>query len=111
MRRTPSPSLRPAIAVRLGWATVLALGTARPGGARPVVAWVARVLAARHLAEAAALARNTSARPPAWTVWVDALHAASMVAVAAVSRPLRRPALVSAAGATAISATSEFKRR
>ncbi len=59
---------------------------------------VIRILGARHLAQFAAAQRgHRLLGGPA----LDALHAASMLGLAAVSRRYRRSALVSAAGATA----------
>jgi hypothetical protein len=65
-----------------------------------------RVLGARDLGQAALAA---SAPPPVLLrlgAGVDALHAASMVALAAVSHDYRRPAVTSAAIATAWTAAS-----
>lgn len=100
------------IAVRLVWVVVLGLTAGRPGrpDTTPVVAWTARVLAVRHLIESALLARRGDRQPPRWAVTVDALHGLSMVAVAMVSRPLRPPALCSAAAAAAISSVSGLER-
>jgi hypothetical protein len=105
--------VEPAVAVRLMWAVSLLLTAGRPGRSdRPrEVRWTARTLALRHLAESAALLRRRPARLPAWTVWIDAIHGSSMVAAAVVSRPLRRPALLSATAAYGISAASELERR
>ena len=75
-----------------------ALGLA-PGDRRARV--LLRLLGARDLGQAVLAA---GAPPPALLrlgAGVDALHAASMVALAAVSRDYRRPALTSAAIATA----------
>jgi hypothetical protein len=106
--------VQPAIAVRLIWAVSLLLTAGRPGRSThpPEVRWTARALALRHLTESAALVRRRRpARLPAWTVWIDAIHASSMVATAVVSRSLRRPALVSATAAAGISAVSALERR
>ncbi len=105
--------MAPAIAVRLAWLTALVSTAGRPGGSGgpPPVRWTARALALRHLVESATLIRRRYRRPPVWSVWVDALHCASMVAVAATSRRLRVPALISAAAASAISAVSALARR
>jgi hypothetical protein len=65
-----------------------------------------RVLGARDLGQAVLAA---TAPPPVLLrlgAGVDALHAASMYALAAVSRDYRRPALTSAAIATAWTAAS-----
>jgi hypothetical protein len=102
--------VKPAIAVRLVWAVSLLLTGGRSDSRREV-RWTARALAFRHLAESAVLARRRSGGLPAWTVWVDATHGASMVATAVVSRSLRRPAVISATAAFGISGVSELERR
>jgi hypothetical protein len=61
-----------------------------------------RALAARNLATAAVLATGPSRRVRRVVVAIDCAHAASMVALAAVSSGYRRPALVSAAVTTAL---------
>jgi hypothetical protein len=63
------------------------------------------VLAGRHLAESVVLARHSTSRTRAAIAVVDALHAASMVALAVVRREERRPALVSAAITTGLMVT------
>jgi hypothetical protein len=60
--------------------------------------------------ESGLLLREPEGPPPAWAITVDLVHAASMLAVAAVSRDLRRDALRSAAVATALSALSGLQR-
>ena len=105
--------MKPAIAVRLIWAISLLLTAGRPGRSdrSREVSWTARALALRHLTESAALVRRGTSRLPAWTVWVDATHGASMVAAAVVSRKVRRPALLSATAAFGISGVSALERR
>jgi hypothetical protein len=107
--------VKPALTVRLIWAISLLLTAGRPGRSdrSREVSWTARALALRHLAESAILVRRRTetARLPAWTVWIDATHGASMVAAAVVSPKVRRPALVSATAAFGISAVSELERR
>jgi hypothetical protein len=71
---------------------------ARLGSGEPRAASIAaRALAARHLAEAFTLARHGTTRTRRAIAVVDGLHAVSMVALAAVRRDERRPALLSAA--------------
>jgi hypothetical protein len=82
---------------------IAALGVPQPPPVGLVTA--ARVLGVRHLLQAAILERRLGHRPgssarPAGAV--DLLHAASMLALAAVDPPRRRPALVSATVATAL---------
>jgi hypothetical protein len=83
-------------------APTAALRVGGSGDADPRSVAVARVLGARHLLQAVI----TAARPTRGTrrlgVAVDAAHGASMLALAAVSRPHRRAALCSAATATAL---------
>jgi hypothetical protein len=61
-----------------------------------------RVLGARHVLEAAVMAAEHERRPPRWMIGVDAAHAASMLALAALSPRLRRDALASAASASVL---------
>jgi hypothetical protein len=63
---------------------------------------VARVLGARHLAQAAITALNPGPEVVALGVIVDLLHAASMFAFAAVVPDLRQAELVDALAATAL---------
>jgi hypothetical protein len=69
------------------------------------VSIAARVLGARHLAEAVVLARSGTTRVRATVAVVDAMHAASMVALAAVRPDQRPPALASAALTTGLLAS------
>ena len=63
------------------------------GGRHPVL----RVLGARHVVQAALLLRRPTSAVVAGSVAVDALHAASDLALAAVRVDRRRPALRDAA--------------
>jgi hypothetical protein len=112
--RIPPPTLRtpaataPAAAgralqlARVGYGTALVLApgvviflaTGRPPGRR--TRWVARLLGARHLAQAALTA--VAPLPEVFTMGAqaDALHAASMVLLATVDRPARQAALTDA---------------
>ena len=104
---------RPAIRLISGGQAVIGVGlAARPDAATALLgirdrhappAWLVRVLGARMVVQAGVqLVRPTPAI--AWTgVTVDATHAASMVAVAALSRRYRRGALASGAMAAASS--------
>ena len=100
---------------RLLWAGTELLCAERPGASRsqsldPLVKSGARLLAGRHLIETVVLATRQGARPPRLMIAVDALHAASMFAVAAASRRLRRAALVSAIVSSALAASSAAER-
>ena len=64
----------------------------------------ARILGARHLAEALILHRDP--RLQRWVRAVDGTHALSMLVLAAASPRLRRDALLSAASASALVALS-----
>jgi hypothetical protein len=66
------------------------------------------LLGARHVVEAAAMAGD--AEPPVWSIVVDSAHAASMAALAVASPGLRRDALISGAGASALAAASAYER-
>ena len=109
-RRRPAvaaPQRGPAVAtalqlVRAGYGAALLL---MPGPAiglatgRPPSPWtrrIARVLGARHLAQAALTAAAPSSAVFAAGSQVDTVHAASMFLLAAVSRSGRRPALTDA---------------
>ncbi len=70
------------------------------GDLDPLVPPVVRALGARHLVQSAVTGVDPSGTVLRWGAGVDVLHAASMVALAAVSPRHRRPALVSAASAT-----------
>jgi hypothetical protein len=77
-----------------------------PGYARAGV----RILGARQLVEGAVLARHARRPPPEWSIAVDALHALSMVALAALRPGLRPAAVRSAASALALTALSGYER-
>jgi hypothetical protein len=114
--RARSPTARTALtAARIAWGTVLLLSPDRvlakcpdpvPGYARAGV----RVLGARQLVEGAVLARHPRDPPPEWSVAVDALHAFSMLGLAAVRPRLRPAALRSAASALTLAALSAYER-
>jgi hypothetical protein len=88
---------------RAGWAGVLLVVpevVLRAGGPGPVPAaavTVARVLAARHLLQAAASALTPTGPVAGLGAVVDTLHAGSCVALAAMSPRWRRAALLDAA--------------
>ena len=84
----------------------------RAGGGRdtPAVRLAVRILGARHLAEAAVLARAHGGRPLRRIVDIDLIHAASMFGLAAISPAMRRDALLSAASACALVALSVVER-
>lgn len=69
---------------------------------------VTRVLGARHLSQAVVSAPAPNATVLALGVEVDLLHSASMIALAAADRRLRRPALTSAAVAAGFAAAGMF---
>ncbi len=102
---------RPAVTVlavvRAGWGLALLIAPAAvtstvhhaPPGTRTRV--VARVLGARHLAQAAVTAVRPTREVLRGGAVVDVLHASSMVALAVVSGPYRRAGLTDAAGGSA----------
>jgi hypothetical protein len=101
--------VRGAALVRAGAGLAELAGPDRPPFAalweRPVddrMRLAARALAARNLATTAILAFGPSRRVRTLVATVDGVHAASMVALALASESYRRPALVSAAMATAL---------
>lgn len=77
--------------------------------ASPAQVWVARLLGARRLVEVAALSARPQLRDP--VRWIDLLHAASMVGLAATSRAQRRPALASTAAAVALALSASAHAR
>jgi len=84
------------------WAAALtAFARRHPSAGSPprrrVVRLTCCALAARQVAEIVASLRATDRQPSHWAVLADALHAASMLPVAALDASLRRPALQSAA--------------
>jgi hypothetical protein len=114
--RPRSPAARTALtAARIAWGTALLVSPDRflakcpdpvPGYARVGV----RVLGARQLVEGAVLARHARRPPPEWSIAVDALHALSMLALAAARPGLRPAAVRSAASALALTALSAYER-
>jgi len=81
-----------------------------PDPAPGYVRAIARVLGARQLVEGAVLAHHSRRPPPEWSIAVDALHALSMVALAAVRPDVRSDALRSAASALTLAALSAYER-
>ena len=71
--------------------TVIGLCTGRPASARARA--VARLLGARHLAQAAVTARTPTRAVVSTGAQADLAHAASMLAIGAANRPLRRAPL------------------
>jgi hypothetical protein len=114
--RPRSPAARTALAAaRIAWGTVLLISPNRvlekcpgplPGYARSGV----RVLGARQLIEGAVLARHPRDPPPEWSVAVDAIHALSMLGLAALQPQLRPAALRSTAAAMTLAALSAYER-
>ncbi len=97
--------------IRGAWGAVLFLDPGLPlraGGGLDTrgLRQVTRLLGARHLIETVVLARAHDARPGRWIARIDALHALSMLALAALSPRLRRDALLSATSASALVALS-----
>jgi hypothetical protein len=80
----------------------LLLGLGVPPDGATLVA--ARVLGARHLAQAAALRRRRDRAAVGLGATTDVLHGASMLALARLSRPHRRAALASAIAAGTLAA-------
>ena len=111
-----SPTARTALtAARIAWGTVLLLSPQRmlskcpepvPGYARTGV----RILGARQLIEGAVLARHPRNPPPEWSIAVDALHALSMLGLAALQPGLRPAALRSSAAALSLAMLSVYER-
>ncbi|MEU3254862.1 hypothetical protein [Streptomyces sp. NPDC006997] len=97
-------------AARVGWGTALVLfprALLRRCPATPkdgTGAAVARVLGVRHLLQAAVTARGTL--PPAWAAVPDAVHAASMAALALRGDRWRAAALTDLCVASAFAAAS-----
>jgi hypothetical protein len=97
--------------VRGGWGGVLLLDPGLPlrlGGGEDSrgVREATRILGARHVIEAVVLSRDNNARARRWITGIDAVHALSMLGLAALSPRLRRDALLSAGSATALAALS-----
>ncbi len=100
---------------RIVWGAVLLASPGRvlAGCPDPVPEYAhvaVRVLGARQLVEGAVLARHPCRPPPEWSIGVDALHALSMLALAAARPGLRPAALRSAAGALTLTALSAYER-
>jgi hypothetical protein len=87
-----------------------AVADAAAGGVPPGPGWV-RLLGARYLVQGAAQASLPRAELLELSVVVDALHAASMVGLAALRAEYRRPALISAAVATGSAAVTWAQAR
>jgi hypothetical protein len=99
------------IVIRGAWGAVLFFAPGLPlqeGGGLDtrVVRRVVRILGARHLIEAVVLARAHDGRPRRWIARIDAVHALSMLGLAAVNPVLRRDATLSAASAGVLVALS-----
>jgi hypothetical protein len=109
--RSPTMSVQ---VVRALWGGALLLAPrpllARLGLPSSRVLDVTRILGARHLAEVLILSRHPRRVPPRWPVLLDGLHAASMLAVAALSPQLRRDAMVSASAAALLASWTEAER-
>ncbi len=84
----------------------------RTGSQHPAAALgvAARVLGARHVSEAGLLARSPHRPPPRWPIAIDALHAASMLGLAAASPRLRGNALASATIAFCLAGLAAWER-
>ena len=100
---------------RIAWGALLLALPQRvlPEGPDPAPAYVlgaVRVLGVRHLLEGAVLVRHARRAPPRWSIAVDALHALSMIALAAARPALRRDALGSAASALTLATLSAYER-
>jgi hypothetical protein len=118
---TPVELSRPSAAewsrrVRGAWGTLLlafprALLALGGGDRSPPVVIAVRVLGARHLTESLLMAARHEERPPNWMIEVDAVHAASMLVLAARSPRLRRDALASAGTAVLLIGLSFGERR
>jgi hypothetical protein len=97
----------PALHGLLGGVLLVAPGPLLRGVGGPsdkVTRVVARVLGARHLAQAVALRRRHDRTAVGVGATTDVLHSASMLALASVSRPHRRVALASSIVAAALAA-------
>ena len=100
---------------RMAWGALLMVSPQRmlaqdPDPAPGYVRLGVRVLGARQLVEGAVLARRAGLPPPKWSIAVDALHALSMLALAATKPRLRPAALRSAASALSLAALSAYER-
>ena len=81
------------------------------GAADPRAEVVARVLGARHVAQALALAGRPGPGRLVLSGGVDMLHAASMIALGAADRPRRRIALTDGFLAAVFAADGWFRAR
>ena len=101
----------PSLLLRAAWALALLAAPDRvlhavdapvtPSGRR-----VVRILGARHLGQAAALALRPGARTRRWSRRIDEAHGASMVMLAASSPSYRRAGLTSSALAATLVASA-----
>jgi hypothetical protein len=102
-RRTGSRQVRATAVTRAGWAGVLlvvpevVLRAGGPASVPTAAVAVARVLAARHLVQAAASALAPIGSVAGLGAVVDTLHTGTCVALAAMSPRWRRAALLDAA--------------
>ncbi len=109
---TTAGRLRLLSAVRAGWggvllfAPVVARRIGGPGFAPPHSIAIARVLGARHLAQAAVTALAPTPAVAALGAVTDALHASGNLVAAGVSPRWRRAATIDAAIAAAFAAAS-----
>lgn len=103
MVTTSKRTFRPVEILRAGWGAAMLVAPGRVltavhrGPADPVDIAVARVLGARHLAQAAATVARPGAAVLAVGVYADLAHAASMVGLAAADRRRRRAGITDAA--------------
>jgi hypothetical protein len=88
-----------------------ALGGPALGADEPGSVPIARLLGVRHLAEAAVLFRRADRRLLLAGAGVDCLHAASMLALAAISPSRRRLAVAGAASAGVFAAAGLLAAR
>lgn len=103
------------LVIRAVWGAGLLLAPDRMlglvGDRSPEVERLTRLLGARHVAEAATLVATRGTRPPPrWPVAMDAVHALSMLALAAIAPRHRRAALTSAGIAAGLVAWAELER-
>jgi hypothetical protein len=106
--RVPAPPVTALIVVRaIAGATLLVfprrvLGVLPGHRSDPPIRTAARVIGARDLGEAAMLGHRPTRRRVRIGAGIDAIHSASMVALAIASPKYRAPALSSALGAVAL---------
>ncbi len=100
--------------VRAVWGAILLLAPRalleRIGRPSPGVIRAARLLGARQLAVVVILSRRSRQAPPRWPGIVDVVHGASMLALAASSRRVRREAIASAGAAGLLASWTEIER-